>query len=132
MKENYVILIMMKIQGVLTLCHLHPPPPPPPPPPPEVIEIVEDDIEIEEELVVIDADDEEDLFIEEESNPDPFMVVEQMPVFPCITTTLTILRRRWSFAYITKSIKYPSIAKENNITGTVYVQYIIDKKKCNR
>ena len=57
------------------------PPPPPPPPPPEVIEIVEDDIEIEEELVVIDADDEEDLFIEEESNPDPFMVVEQMLYF---------------------------------------------------
>ena len=32
------------------------------------------------------------------------------------------------FAYITKSIKYPSIAKENNITG-IFMFNIIDKKE---
>ena len=102
---------------------------PPPPPPPSPSEVIEDDVEVEEELLVIDADDGEDDFIEEESNPDPFTVVEQMPVFPCITWKgKEYCGDAGLRAYIAKSIKYPSIAKEMTIQGKVFVQFVVDKK----
>ena len=85
-------------------------------------------MEVEEEVVVTDADDEEDDYIEEESNPDPFTVVEQMSVFPCNYNKKQYCGEDGLFAYITKSIKYPPIAKEYNITGKVYVQFMVDKK----
>lgn len=74
-----------------------PPPPPPPPPMPEIIEIIEDQLEVEETKIestetnqneaiesIIEVDDiafeeEEE---EEEIEKIPFMVVEQIPVFP--------------------------------------------------
>jgi len=80
-------------------------PPPPPPPPPEVIEIVEDEDEMIE--------------IEEESDDEFFMVVENMPEFP--GGDLGLMK------YIQKNVKYPPIAKEYNITGKVYVSFIVDK-----
>ena len=96
-------------------------PPPPPPPPPEVIEIVEDEVEIEEELEIEDTESDEDIAIEieEESDDDFFMVVENMPEFP--GGDLGLMK------YIQKNVKYPPIAKEYNITGKVYIQFIVDK-----
>ena len=96
-------------------------PPPPPPPPPEVIEIVEDEVEIEEELEIEDTESDEDIAIEieEESDDDFFMVVENMPEFPGGDEGL--------MRYIQKNVKYPPIAKEYNITGKVYIQFIVDK-----
>ena len=96
-------------------------PPPPPPPPPEVIEIVEDDVEIEEELEIEDTESDEDemIEIEEESDDEFFMVVENMPEFP--GGDLGLMK------YIQKNVKYPPIAKEYNITGKVYVSFIVDK-----
>ena len=96
-------------------------PPPPPPPPPEVIEIVEDEVEIEEELEIEDTEADEDLAIEieEESDDEFFMVVENMPEFP--GGDLGLMK------YIQKNVKYPPIAKEYNITGKVYVSFIVDK-----
>ena len=96
-------------------------PPPPPPPPPEVIEIVEDEVEIEEELEIEDTESDEDemIEIEEESDDEFFMVVENMPEFP--GGDLGLMR------YIQKNVKYPPIAKEYNITGKVYVSFIVDK-----
>jgi len=96
-------------------------PPPPPPPPPEVIEIVEDEVEIEEELEIEDTESDEDIAIEieEESDDEFFMVVENMPVFP--GGDLGLMK------YIQKNVKYPPIAKEYNITGKVYVSFIVDK-----
>jgi len=96
-------------------------PPPPPPPPPEVIEIVEDEVEIEEELEIEDTEADEEMIIEieEESDEDFFTIVEQMPEFP--GGELALMK------YITKKIKYPPIAKEYNITGKVYVSFIVDK-----
>ena len=96
-------------------------PPPPPPPPPEVIEIVEDEVEIEDELEIEDTESDEDLMIdiEEESDDEFFMVVENMPEFP--GGDLGLMK------YIQKNVKYPPIAKEYNITGKVYVSFIVDK-----
>ena len=94
---------------------------PPPPPPPEVIEIVEDEVEIEEELEIEDTESDEDemIEIEEESDDEFFMVVENMPEFP--GGDLGLMK------YIQKNVKYPPIAKEYNITGKVYVSFIVDK-----
>ena len=97
--------------------------PPPPPPPPEIIEIVEDEVEIENELEVEDTDTDENEFIEQEEEDDSdevFMVVEQMPVFP--GGDLGLMK------FIQKMVKYPPIAKENDITGKVYVTYVVNKK----
>jgi len=97
-------------------------PPPPPPPPPEVIEIVEDDVEIEDEIEIEDTESDEDveIEIEEEDDEEFFMVVENMPEFP--GGDLGLMK------YIQKNVKYPAIAKEYNITGKVYVSFIVDKK----
>jgi protein TonB len=98
-------------------------PPPPPPPPPEIIEIVEDEVEIENELEIEETDTDENEFIEQEEEEDSdevFMVVEQMPVFP--GGDLGLMK------FIQKNTKYPPIAKENDITGKVYVSYVVNKK----
>ena len=94
---------------------------PPPPPPPEVIEIVEDEVEIENELEIEDTESDEDemIEIEEESDDEFFMVVENMPEFP--GGDLGLMK------YIQRNVKYPPIAKEYNITGKVYVSFIVDK-----
>ena len=96
-------------------------PPPPPPPPPEVIEIVEDDVEIEDEIEIEDTESDEDveIEIEEEDDEEFFMVVENMPEFP--GGDLGLMK------YIQKNVKYPAIAKEYNITGKVYVSFIVDR-----
>jgi protein TonB len=96
-------------------------PPPPPPPPPEIIEIVEDDVEIEDEIEIEDTESDEDEEIEiiEEDDDEFFMVVENMPIFP--GGDLGLMK------YIQKHVKYPAIAKEYNITGKVYVSFIVDK-----
>ena len=96
-------------------------PPPPPPPPPEIIEIVEDDVVIEDEIEIEDTESDEDEEIEiiEEDDDEFFMVVENMPIFP--GGDLGLMK------YIQKHVKYPAIAKEYNITGKVYVSFIVDK-----
>jgi len=97
-------------------------PPPPPPPPPEIIEIVEDEVEIENEIEIDDTESDEDevIDIEEDDDEEFFMVVENMPQFP--GGDLGLMK------YIQKHVKYPAIAKEYNITGKVYVSFIVDKQ----
>ena len=97
-------------------------PPPPPPPPPEVIVIVEDIVEIVDEAKIETTESDEMVAvieIEEESDEEFFMVVENMPEFP--GGDLGLMK------YIQKNVKYPPIAKEYNITGKVYVSFIVDK-----
>lgn len=103
-----------------------PPPPPPPPPPAPEIEIVEDDVEIEEEVEIMDVEATQETIIEEvpvveeESNePDFFTIVEDMPTYPGGDAAL--------LKYIAEHVEYPQIAKENGITGVVYIQYIVDR-----
>ena len=96
-------------------------PPPPPPPPPEIIEIVEDEVEIENEVEIEETDTDEDEIIEiEEDDDEFFMVVENMPEFP--GGDLGLMK------FIQKNVRYPAIAKEYNITGKVYVSFIVDRQ----
>lgn len=108
-------------------------PPPPPPEQPEVateLTVVENDAEIEHELGIVDMGDnanqaqeefvpveieEEETVVEEEI----FTVVESNPEFPGGLEAL--------YEYLAKNIQYPTIAKENNITGKVYVTFVVEK-----
>ena len=48
-----------------------------------------------------------------------FTIVEEMPSFPGGEEKM--------LEYVAKNIKYPAMARENNITGRVYVNFYIDK-----
>lgn len=101
------------------------PPPPPPPPPPEIVVVEDEEIveeepdfeipEIEEETVIdIPEPEPEEEIVEEEI----FRVVEDMPVFPGGDAGL--------MKYLA-SIPYPPIARENDIEGTVYINFVVGK-----
>lgn len=116
----------MMEEEIIPMSQQQPPPPPPPPAPTTVIEIVEDEKEIEEELVIEDLEVDEDTeieFIEEEveevSEEQIFTIVEQMPSFPGGDAEL--------LQYLSKNTKYPAIAKDAGIQGTVYVTFVINK-----
>jgi protein TonB len=66
-----------------------------------------------------ESDEDEEIIIEEEEEEEFFMVVENMPEFP--GGDLGLMK------YIQKNVRYPAIAKEYNITGKVYVSFIVDK-----
>jgi len=104
-----------------------PPPPPPKPKVVEILEIVEDDVELEEELEMDDteADEEtevEEVEVEEEESDEVFQfaVIEDKPEFPGGMGKL--------MQYLGKNTKFPQIAKENDIQGRVFVQFVIDKQ----
>lgn len=107
-------------------------PPPPPPEAPEVtteFEVVEDEAEIKNELVV-NAEVTEDtknieitpVKIEEEEEEEEttiFTVVENDPEFPGGMEAL--------YKYLRDNIKYPQLARDNNITGRVYVTFVVER-----
>lgn len=117
-----------------------PPPPPPPPAPTTVIEIVDDEEEIEEELEIDDLEVEEnteiEIFepVEEEVEEDEiFMVVEKMPTLPqCKDLGSDQERNQCTQLEIIKTVqgnaKYPPIAKDAGIQGTVYVYFEVSKE----
>ncbi len=108
------------------------PPPPPPPEQPEVttvLEVVADDKEITNELQVsaevtdetqniqitpVQFEEEEEV-VEEQI----FTVVENDPEFPGGMEAL--------YKYLAQNIKYPQLARDNNITGRVYVTFVVEK-----
>lgn len=54
-----------------------------------------------------------------ESDTPPVYFTENMPEFPGGKDSLT--------AYIQRELKYPQLAKENGITGTVLVEFVVEK-----
>jgi protein TonB len=114
-----------------------PPPPPPPPQQTTVIEIVDDEEEIEIELEIEDIELDEDTEIEiiedddDVGDDDIFMIVENMPALAqCKTmrgderhqcTQMEIIR------YVSKYTKYPPIAKDAGIQGTVFVYFVVGR-----
>jgi periplasmic protein TonB len=114
-----------------------PPPPPPPPQQTTVIEIVDDEEEIEIELEIEDIELDEDTEIEiieeddDVGDDDIFMIVENMPALAqCKTmrgderhqcTQMEIIR------YVSKNTKYPPIAKDAGIQGTVFVYFVVGR-----
>ncbi|NLN31289.1 MAG: energy transducer TonB [Bacteroidales bacterium] len=121
-----------------------PPPPPPPPPPSDVVQqaryvppVVVDSVRPEEVTQLMTADeaqieirDEEVVeYVEEireevqevdEPEPEPFVVVEEMPMFPGGDPAL--------LQYIAEHTQYPEVAKENNIQGRVIVRFCVTSK----
>ncbi len=119
------------------------PPPPPPPPPQDVVQqakyvppVVVDSVKPEEQVQLMTADEavvevqNEDVVEvieevkeevqEEEAEPEPFVVVEEMPMFPGGDAAL--------LTYIADHTNYPEVAKENNIQGRVIVRFCVTAK----
>jgi len=119
------------------------PPPPPPPPPQETVQqakyippVVVDSVKPEEAAQLMTADDaqievqNEDVvdyvepmkeeIQEEEAEPEPFVVVEEMPMFPGGEVAL--------LQYLGDHTNYPEVAKENNIQGRVIVRFCVTSK----
>ncbi|SRR6056297_955037 len=100
-------------------------PPPAPPPVTVELEIVDNDMDIDDDLDINMEDDQStamavmdlDLSEEEEEEEEIFMVVEEPPQFP---GGISALRK-----HLAEHIKYPEIAAENQIQGTVYVQFVV-------
>lgn len=63
--------------------------------------------------------------------PPIFKVVEEMPVFGDCTALPVSERKQCSDAallrYIYRHIRYPEVARDNGIEGTVYVQFVVEK-----
>ena len=108
--------------------------PPPPPEEPEVVatdlNVVENDAENIEEVGIINAEDNANkaaeritnVVVEEEvqeEEEEVFIVVEEDPEFPGGLSALS--------QFIADNIKYPQLAKENNITGRVFVSFVVEK-----
>ncbi len=101
--------------------------PPPPPPPPE-IQVVENTEVIEEEdnIVQEEVDEKTEIApppaikVEEEDvkEEEIFQIVEEMPEFP---------GGQEGLLKFLAGITYPPIARENDIEGTVYIRFVIDK-----
>ncbi len=119
------------------------PPPPPPPPPQDVVQqaryvppVVVDSIKPEDNVQLMTADqavvevqNEEVVeaieVVAEEVQEDvdaaePFVVVEEMPMFPGGEVAL--------LTYIGEHTQYPEVAKENNIQGKVIVRFCVTSK----
>lgn len=107
--------------------------PPPPPEEPEVpqteLKIVDNDATITNEAVVFDADakNAENTEIkpvvteieEEDVEETIYVFVEEEPDFPGGMEAL--------LKYLQDNIQYPQLAKENNITGKVFVTFVVEK-----
>ena len=113
-----------------------PPLPPSPPHQTTVIEIVDDEEEIEEEIdlkniVFEDINDDVD---EDEGNLHdfPYLNAELMPGFgPCKDELDNQKRHQCTqmeiIKYVSENTKYPPIAKDAGIQGTVYVYFVVGK-----
>ena len=109
------------------------PEPEPEQPEPEVtteLEIVDNDAEIEHELGIVDAGDDankqqEEVVVtdveqeEEVAEEEIFVFVEKNPEYPGGEEAL--------YKFLGENIKYPDMARDNNISGTVVVKFVVEK-----
>lgn len=119
-------------------------PPPTPPPSSDVVQqakyvppVVVDSVKPEEAIRLMTADDaqaevmNEDVNVEiveevveevqeEEAEPEPFVIVEEPPMFPGGDQAL--------LEFISKNTIYPEVAKENNVQGRVFVKFCVTSK----
>lgn len=109
------------------------PEPEPEQPEPEVVtelEVVADDAELTHELGLVDAGDDanraqEEIVVTEASTEVEekedviFQFVEEYPSFPGGDAAL--------YKYLQENIKYPELARANEITGKVYIGFVVEK-----
>ena len=110
--------------------------PPPPPPEPEielstdVMEVVDDEAEIRNEVTLRDEDEIRQTMEnfkpvvnpqqeEEEVENEIFLAVEKEPSFPGGEAGLR--------KFLAERIKYPQLAKETNVSGRVFVTFVIER-----
>ncbi len=128
-----------------------PPPPPPPPPTPTALQIVESElpdietVEFEDMSINEDTELEGKVAPKEVAPPPPpppppapevdakeiFKVVEEQPTFRGCEDISDKLERKTCadaklMAFIYENINYPPTARENNITGMVVVQFVVE------
>lgn len=105
-----------------------PPPPPEAPSVAEVLQIVDDKSEVQETVIASTEDVGEKVEVKyvpvvvEEEEPEEqtiFEVVENMPEFPGGNAAL--------MQFLSKNIKYPTIAQENGTQGRVIVQFVVNR-----
>lgn len=128
-------------EEIIPITQQNEPPPPPPPPPPqvEIIEIVEDDKEIENEVEIQDAEADQNTEVqvvempqEEIKEEEIFTIVEQMPTLPgCENEPNEQARNACTqqkiFAHFAKVQRYPQMAREAGIQGTVFISFVVDR-----
>lgn len=104
-----------------------PPPPPAPPPQTTQFKIVEDDVEIEDDFIIdVDVDQTTEIeayippvFEEEEvQEQEIFIVVEDPPSFPGGDEA--------RIRFLSENIRYPQMARESGIQGTVFVTFVVE------
>jgi len=109
------------------------PEPEPEQPEPEVtteLEVVDNDAELEHELGIVDAGDnankqQEEIVITEAAGEEEvveeeiFVFVEEYPSYPGGEEAL--------YKFLGDNIQYPELARENNITGTVVIKFVVEK-----
>ncbi|MBX2876813.1 MAG: energy transducer TonB [Saprospiraceae bacterium] len=128
-----------------------PPPPPPPPPPPVVEPVVDEELLDEDEPEFEDLSITEDTEVTappkvehkpvppppppppepEDEGPEFFVAVEEMPSFgDCKDIFNKMERKQCSdknlLTFLSKNIKYPAIARENNIEGQAVIRFIVE------
>lgn len=109
----------------------HPPPPPPPPPPQEIITeliVVDDEVEVEDLNIDVEIDEREFIAewvapvmeVEEEVESDEvFVIVEDAPSFPG--------GEEARMRFLQQNIRYPAIAREAGIQGTVFITFVVER-----
>lgn len=104
-----------------------PPPPPPPEPSTELI-IVDDDVEIDEEFTIdveatvyTEIQEFTPIVVQEEEVAEDviFTVVEDQPSFPG--------GEEARIRYLTDNLRYPQMAREAGIQGTVFVTFVVER-----
>ncbi|HLF64662.1 MAG TPA: energy transducer TonB [Saprospiraceae bacterium] len=132
-----------------------PPLPPPPPPPPVVIEVPDELVaDMEESVEFMDQSIEAEAIVDAPPAPEPkapavivpppppppkedveeiFKVVEEMPRFPGCEGIAGSISEKKACAdkalleFIHANLEYPPYARENNIQGTVVVQFVVNR-----
>jgi protein TonB len=103
------------------------PPPPPPPKQVTIINIVEDDVVVEDDIEIdVESDQEMEMddfvpMVEDEEEVvemEIFTVVESMPQVPGGDAA--------RMKFLQENIKYPQMARESGIQGTVYVTFVVE------
>ena len=109
------------------------PEPEPEQPEPEVtteLEVVDDDAELTHELGIVDAGDnankeQQEVVISDVGGEETveeeeiFVFVEEYPSYPGGEEAL--------YKYLGENIQYPDVARDNGITGTVVIRFVVEK-----
>jgi periplasmic protein TonB len=108
-----------------------PPPPPPPPPDRQDFDVVPDDLDFDDSDLIIDQDAYADLAVYElyigdltkpEDDVDENLIIDRpeiMPEFPGGVAEL--------YRYLGENIRYPRLAIDLSIHGTVYAEFVIER-----